>query len=153
MYINQNSANNWSDYQFEAWCWVLVIHPLLCSIMRCALSLSLTFPILCMRMWLLLLCASHMKESSKGCLYWCKKLWHSIECPVEWYISHGFPPPQLHVFVVECCCVMMCVPFHTLSYITTMHCPQRFSLYWAIQTLCIELLSVVNTLTAWTNSE
>ena len=24
---------------------------------------------------------------------------------MEWYISHRFPPPQLHVLVVVCCCV------------------------------------------------
>ena len=72
---------------------------------------------------LLLLCASHMKESSKGetCVDIYKKLWHSIECPVEWYISHRFSPPQLHVLVVECCCVLMCVPFHTLSYVHYHH--------------------------------
>ena len=58
-------------------------------------------------------CVLHMKESSKGCLYWCKKLSYSIECPMEWYISHRFPPPQLHV-VVGCCCVMMCVPMHAI---------------------------------------
>ena len=93
-------------HTMPAYRWYNILHPIL--------SLSLTFPILYMRMCLLLLCASHMKESSKGCLYWCKKLWHSIECPVEWYISHGFPPPQLHVLVVGCCWVMMCVPMHAI---------------------------------------